>query len=75
MAGARPPNDSVHSVLFYRHMAKALAISVLIVPLLIARQAVRLRDPRRGLRRTVLLAVAFNALYVLALIFFYFRLA
>ena len=55
-------------------VAKLLAISILIVPLLFALRAARARDPRRGLRRTVSLNLAFGVAYVLAIIFLFFRL-
>jgi hypothetical protein len=55
-------------------VAKLLAISILIVPLLLALRAARARDPRRGLRRTVSLNLAFGVAYVLAIIFLFFRL-
>jgi hypothetical protein len=55
-------------------MAKLLAFSVLIVPLLIARRAAGMRDPRRGLRRTVVLTLVFSGVYVLAIMFLFFRL-
>jgi hypothetical protein len=55
-------------------MAKLLALSVLFAPLLIAGQAAGMRNPRRGLRRTVILTLLFNALYVLGLVFLFYRL-
>lgn len=57
-----------------RDLGKLIALSVVLVPLLIARSSARLRDPRRGLRRTVSLTLAFSAVYVLAMIFLFFRL-
>jgi hypothetical protein len=54
-------------------VAKLLAISILVVPLLLALRAARARDPRRGLRRTVSFNLAFGVVYVLAIIFLYFR--
>jgi hypothetical protein len=56
-------------------MAKLLIGSILIVPLLIARYAAGLRDPRRGFHRAMILAVAFNTFYAFALIYLYFRLS
>jgi len=56
-------------------MAKLLAVSVLIVPLLMARQAAGLRDPRKGIRTALWLTIAFNSVYVLALIYVFFRLS
>lgn len=55
-------------------MGKLIALSVVLVPLLIARSSARMRDPRRGLRRTVSLTLGFTALYVLAMIYLFFRL-
>jgi hypothetical protein len=55
-------------------LGKLLALSVVLVPLLIARSSARMRDPRRGLRRTVSLTLGFSFLYVLAMIFLFFRL-
>lgn len=53
---------------------KALLLSIVIVPLLLARWAAGGRDPRRGVRVTVAGALVFGALYVVALHFLYFRL-
>ena len=55
-------------------MAKLLAMSALVVPLLIARWAAGMRKPRSGLYRAVILSLAFNFIYVLALVYVYFRL-
>jgi hypothetical protein len=55
-------------------MAGLLAFSVLIVPLLIGYSQAGARNPRRGLRRTVAIALAFNLTYVIALVFLYYRL-
>jgi hypothetical protein len=56
-------------------MAKLLAISIVVVPLLIALRAARLPSPRRGVRLTVVFALAFSCAYVIALHFLYIRLA
>ena len=56
-------------------MAKLLLGSVLIAPLLIARWAAGRRSSRRGLLWTLALAIAFNALYALSLVYLYFKLA
>lgn len=55
-------------------MAKLLLLSVLVVPLLVARHASTLRDPRRGARLTFVLALAFGFVYVVAVNFLYFKL-
>jgi hypothetical protein len=55
-------------------LATLIVISILIVPLLIARSSARIRNPHRGLRRTVSINLAYGAFYVLALIFLFFRL-
>lgn len=55
-------------------MAGLLAFSALIVPLLIARWAAGARNARRGMRRTLVLTLAFNFAYMVALVFVYFRL-
>lgn len=65
----RPP-----FMLFCGHMAGLLAFSALIVPLLIARWAAGARNARRGMRRTLILTLAFNFAYMVALVFVYFRL-
>jgi hypothetical protein len=56
-------------------MAKLLISSVLIAPALIAYLVVRRGRPRGGFRRTLILAVAFNAAYALCLIYLYFRIS
>lgn len=61
-------------MLLFPRMAGLLAFSVLLVPVLIARWAAGGRDPRRGMRRTVVLTLAFNFVYVLSLVFLYYRL-
>lgn len=55
-------------------MAKLLMLSVLVLPLLLAGGAARIRNPRRGLRITALAALLYGAAYVTALHFLYFRL-
>lgn len=55
-------------------MAKALLGSVLIVPLLIALSASTRRDPRRGVLQAISLTLGFLALWVLSVIYLYFRL-
>lgn len=55
-------------------MAKLLAFSPVIVPLLVALWCARARRPRRGLRRALAVTMAFEAAYVVALHFLYFRL-
>jgi len=55
-------------------LAKLLALSIVLIPLLIARSSARMRDARRGLRRTVSLTLGFSVLYVLAMIYLFFRL-
>ena len=57
-----------------RTLDKLIAVSILIVPLLIARSNARIRNPYRGLRRTVSITLAYGVLYVLAIIFLFFRL-
>jgi hypothetical protein len=56
-------------------VAKLLISSILIVPLLIGHLAARNRSSRRGFRRAILAAVAFNAFYALCLVYLYFKLA
>lgn len=56
-------------------MAQLLGLSVIVAPLLFALWGARQTDPRRGLRRTVLLSLLFCAAYVVALHFLYIRLA
>jgi hypothetical protein len=56
-------------------MGKLLAGSILIVPILIARYAAGLKNPRRGFYRAMILALAFNTFYAFALIYLYFRLS
>jgi hypothetical protein len=55
-------------------LAKLLALSIVLIPLLIARSSARMRDPRRGVRRTVSLTLGFGVLYVLAMIYLFFKL-
>lgn len=55
-------------------MARLLLASMLVVPFLIARQAASAPRARAGLRRVLLLGVAFEVCYVLAVGFLYFRL-
>jgi hypothetical protein len=55
-------------------MAKLLLGSVLFVPLLIALRAASLRDPRRGIRQTVVQSLGFLAFWVLSVVYLYFRL-
>jgi hypothetical protein len=55
-------------------MATLLISSILVVPLLIARHAAGLRNPRRALRWVALAAIAFNVVYALSLVYLYFRL-
>jgi hypothetical protein len=56
-------------------MARLLAFSPVVIPLLVALRYSRVRRPRRGLRRTLALTAAFNAAYIVALYYLYFRLA
>jgi hypothetical protein len=55
-------------------MAKLLAFSPVIVPILVALWYARSRRPRRALRLTVAVTAAFDAAYIVALHFLYFRL-
>jgi hypothetical protein len=55
-------------------MAKLLAFSPVVVPVLVALWYARARRPRRGLRATLALTAAFEAVYIVALHFLYFRL-
>jgi hypothetical protein len=56
-------------------MAQLLAISVIVAPLLVALWAARQPNPRRALRRALLLSLLFCGAYVVALHFLYIRLA
>jgi hypothetical protein len=55
-------------------MGKLLAVSIVVVPLLIARHQAGRRNPRAAVRRTLQLVIAFNALWVLAMVYLFFRL-
>jgi hypothetical protein len=56
------------------HMGQLLIGSILVVPLLIARYAAGWRRPHQGFRWTLVLGLAFHALYALCLIYLYFKL-
>lgn len=68
MAGATRPRAIVTP------MGKALLVSIVVVPLVVARRSAGLRNPRLGLRRTVISSFAFGAFYILALVYLYSRL-
>jgi len=55
-------------------MAKLLAFSPVVLPILVALWYARARGPRRGLRTTLVVTAAFEAAYIVALHFLYFRL-
>jgi hypothetical protein len=55
-------------------MEKFLLASILVVPFLIARRAASMRRSRAALVRVILLGLGFNAFYVLAVAYLYFRL-
>lgn len=55
-------------------MVKALALSIVVVPLLLARWAAAARNARRAVRVTASASLVFGAFYVLALYFLYLRL-
>ena len=55
-------------------MDKLLLGSILFVPYLIARYAASVRNPRTGVKRTLLLSLTFLVLYVFGVIHLYFRL-
>lgn len=52
-------------------LLQSMLLAMLVIPFIGARQ----RNPRRGLRLTILLFVAFNVFYLLALRFLYPRLS
>ena len=56
-------------------MGQLLLGSVLVVPLLLARWTAGLKSSRKGLRFTVFLGMVFNAVYVLSVVYLYFKLA
>ena len=56
-------------------MGKILLGSILIAPFVIARYGASVKNPRRGGRRVAVLAIAFNLLYTLSVIYVYFKLA
>jgi len=56
-------------------MGTLLISSVMVVPLLIARWTATRRSSRLGLMLTLALALVFNVLYALSMVYLYFRLA
>lgn len=51
-------------------MKKLVLISILIAPLVIGMRAAKSRTPYQGLRRAVVATIAFNAVYLIVLVFF-----
>jgi hypothetical protein len=55
-------------------MKKLLLLSVIIASIVIPVRAARMKDPRKGLRATVVRTTIFNAIYVALLLFVWHRL-
>jgi hypothetical protein len=55
-------------------MAKLLLLSVLIAPIVIPSRAANLKNPRVGLKKTLVNMAVFNAVYLFAIMYIYSRL-
>jgi hypothetical protein len=55
-------------------MAKLLLLSVLIAPIVIPSRAANLKNPRVGLKKTLVNMAIFNAVYLFAIMYIYSRL-
>jgi hypothetical protein len=54
-------------------MAKLLLLSILIAPIAIPARAAQSKNPRVGLKKTLVRMTIFNAVYLFAIIYIYFR--
>lgn len=55
-------------------MAKALLLSIIFAIIMLPAQAARIKNPRAGLKKTLVSLIVFNFFYVIALAYFYLRL-
>ncbi len=54
-------------------MGKAILLSVILAAIVLPALAAREKSPRKGLRKTIVYALMFNAFYMLYLMFLYGR--